>query len=201
MTARRRAGAGRHDLARVPELVSGYPALPSSVHNSAANVQPVAIADAYDVRRRVRALARIDLLDRLRREGRVDEAAYLVGREVERVFEQMSRVGGGRWFEGDRIEGSTAAEIRALLGAERAFAVNSFLAWLVRHVGPKDAYLLWTVLGLRTPFAAIAVAWWPKRRGVRGLRYCIDRFCDALAMLADAKAARGLARPAGASKR
>src|SRR5262245_14876643 len=139
---RRIAGAGRHDLDRVPEPVAGYAALPSSVNNSSANVQPVAIPDPFDQRKRFRALARIDLLDRLRREDRIDEAAFQVGRDVERVFEAMSRVPGSQWFQGNQIIDSSSAEARLVLGLERAVLVNSFLRWLVRHVGPLDTRLL-----------------------------------------------------------
>jgi len=115
MTAQR--GVSRHDLARVPEPVHGYPVLATSVHNRVGNVAIIAVPDTYDARRRHRALARIDLLDQERRAGRLDEASYLVGREVERVFEGMSHIaGGGQWLEGDRVDGATSAEqIRPLL--------------------------------------------------------------------------------------
>ena len=191
MTASR--GVSRHDLARVPEPASGYPVLATSVHNRAAEIAAVAIADVYDARRRHRALARIDLLDQERRAGRLDEASYLVGREVERVFEGMSHIaGGGQWLEGDRVDGATSAELMAVFGAERAAAVNAFLAWLVRHLGRWDARLLWMVLGERVSFVDAAAAF--GRPGRRGKRYAIDRFSDALATLAEVKAAKGRAR-------
>ena len=183
-------GVSRHDLARVPEPVHGYPVLATSVHNRAAEIAAVAVADVYDARRRHRALARIDLLDQERRAGRLDEASYLVGREVERVFEGMSHIaGGGQWLEGDRVDGATSAELMAVFGAERAAAVNAFLAWLVRHLGRWDARLLWMVLGERVSFVDAAAAF--GRPGRRGKRYAIDRFSDALATLAEVKAAKG----------
>src|SRR6476469_11239174 len=93
-------GVSRHDLARVPEPASGYPVLATSVHNRAAEIAAVAVADVFDARRRHRALARIDLLDQERRAGRLDEPSYLVGREVEQIFEGMSHIGGGgQWLE------------------------------------------------------------------------------------------------------
>jgi hypothetical protein len=186
----RRAAAGRHDLARVPEQAGGYAVLPASVNNTSATIAPVAISDPYDQQRRVRASARIDLLDRERRRRFLDEASYRVGREVEAIFEDMGRIGGGgQWLEGDRIEASIAAELRAVLGVERAYRVNVFLGWLVRHIGKSDTRLLWLVLGHRMPFSLAAAAF--GRRGIRGLRYTMDRFRDALAILAEAKAARG----------
>jgi hypothetical protein len=190
--SRRGASNGRHDLQRVPEPITGYPMLPTSVHNQAADITPVAVVDVYDARRRMRALARVDLLDRQRRGGHIDEAALLAGREVEAMFEQMSRIGGGgQWLEGDRIDAATCAEMATVLGLERARRVNGYLGWLVRIVGKADARLLWIILGGRFSFALAAAAF--QRRGVRGLRYTIDRFRDALAALADAKAAKGRA--------
>jgi len=187
---RRSNGAGRHDLSRVPEPIGGFPSVPTSVHNTARTVTPVAVVDVFDEQRRHRALARIDLLDVERRQGHLDEAAYLVGREIERVFEHMTRVsGGGQWCEGDRLDPATQAEVAALLGIERAHQVNAFLGWLVRHVGQRDTKLLWIVLGMRLSFRTAAVSF--GRQGVRGLRYTVDRFRDALAVLAEAKAAKG----------
>lgn len=186
----RSTGAGRHDLDRVPEPIGGFPAVPTSLHNTARTLTPVAVVDVFDARRRQRALARIDLLDRERRDRAIDEASYLVGREVERIFEHMTRVsGGGQWCEGDRLDPATQAEVAALLGIERAAAVNAFLGWLVRHVGQRDTLLLWRVLGLRWSFGVTAIAF--GRLDRRGKRYTIDRFRDALAVLAEAKAAKG----------
>lgn len=185
-------GAGRHDLSRVPEPIGGFPAVPTSRHNTARELTPVAVVDVYDSQRRHRALARIDLLDRERRDGLIPEASYLVGREVERVFEHMTRVsGGGQWCEGDRLDPATQAEVAALLGLERAQQVNVFLGWLVRHVGQRDTKLLWIVLGMRLSFRTAAASF--GRPGVRGLRYTVDRFRDALAVLAEVKAAKGRA--------
>lgn len=187
-----RRGVSRHDLERVPEPVAGFPVLATSVHNRVGNVAIIAVPDVYDARRRVRALARIDLLDQERRAGRLDEASYLVGREVERIFEGMSHIaGGGQWLSGDRVDAATSAELMAVFGAERAAKVNSFLGWLVRHVGRWDARLLWMILGERLTFVQAAAVF--GRGGYRGRRYAADRFSDALAALAQVKAAKGRA--------
>ena len=61
MTTPRARGVSRHDLERVPEPVHGFPVLATSVHNRVGNVAIIAVPDTYDARRRVRALARIDL--------------------------------------------------------------------------------------------------------------------------------------------
>jgi hypothetical protein len=188
----RRAAAGRHDLVRVPDQPGGYAVMPASQHNTATTIAPVAVTDPYDPQRRVRASARIDLLDRERRRRFLDEASYLIGREIEAIFEDMGRIGGGgQWLEGDRIDAAIAAELRAVLGIERAYRVNAFLGWLVRHIGVADTRLLWLVLGHRLPFSLAAAAF--GRRGIRGLRYTMDRFRDALATLAEVKAAKGRA--------
>ena len=60
---------------------------------------------------------------------------------------------------------------------------------VVRHVGRWDARLLWMVLGERMSFVNAAAAF--GRGGYRGRRYAMDRFSDALAALAEVKAAKG----------
>jgi len=181
---------GRHALAHVPEPRAGYPAMPTSVHNRAGSITAVVVEDAYDPRRRHRAMARIDLLDRERRARRIDEASFLIGREIESAFEQMHRIsGGGQWFEGDRIDAAAQAELALMMGVERAFIVNKFLNWLVRHVGKTDTRLIWLLLAERQTFLQASQLF--GRSGVRGLRYTMDRFRDALSSLADARAARG----------
>lgn len=183
---------GRHDLARVPEPVAGFPAMPTSEHNGRGEIALVAVTDRFDERRRVRALARFDLLDKQRRSDRLDEAAYQIGREIERVLEPMSHVSGGaQWLSGDRIDGASQAELALVLGVDRARKVNFLLAWITRHVGRQDARILWMTLGCGFSFATAAAAF--GRAGVRGQRYVADRFSDALSALADVKAARGRA--------
>src|SRR4051794_2272644 len=165
-----RSAPSRHDLDRVPNSPGGYATLAISVHNGASTIAPVAVPDVFDARRRVRALARIDLLDRECRAGRFDAAALAAGRDCERVFEHMTRVGGGgQWLEGDRLAPATAADMLAVMGVQRAREVNAYLAWLVRQVGTADTRLLWIVLGGRMSFATAAAAFGRKQR--RGLRY------------------------------
>lgn len=187
---RRTNGAGRHDLARVPEPVAGFASLPTSKRNKPATIGIVAVTDAYDEQRRVRALARIDLLDAERRAQYLTEAAYQVGREIEAIFERMIRVsGGGQWSEGDRVDPATAAEVYTLMGIEGAIKVNKFLGWMLRHIGRQDTLLLWRVLGDRLTLQEAALRF--GRLDRRGYRYTMDRFRDALTVLAEAKAAKG----------
>jgi len=198
LMSRSTGNVGRHDLSRVPEPIGGFPAVPTSKHNTARELKPVAVDDVYAderagyVKRRVRALARIDLLDKERRDGSISEAAYQAGRTVERVFERMSRVAGsGQWLAGDRLDSATQAQVAAALGFENAIKVNAYLTFLLRHLGKRDARLLWAVLGLRLKFQTIALA--EHRPGIRGVRYIADRFRDALGVLAEAKSAKGKA--------
>src|SRR5262245_40984839 len=134
-----RSVTGRHDLARVPEPVIGYPQLPVSANNSPAFVTPVAVPDPFDEQRRLRALARVDLLDRERRAGRISEAQYLAGRDVERALAGLGHIGGGgQWLEGDRVDPGTAARLAVALGYERALMANKYLDWLLRRLGVRD---------------------------------------------------------------
>jgi hypothetical protein len=182
--------AGRHDLERVPEPAAGYAQLAVSVNNSSATIAAVAVTDPYDRQRQLRALARIDLLDRERRARRISEAQYLAGREVELRFRSLGRIaGGGQWLEGDRVDAATAAQQAVALGFERALAANRFLDWMLRRVGIADTRLLLYVLAEGCPLGAAASRL--GRHGRRGMRYTADRFRDALGVLADARAARG----------
>jgi hypothetical protein len=191
MSRSNNGNVGRHDgLARVPEPAAGFSPLPTSTQNSRASIAIVAVPDAYEPQKRVRALCRVDLLDTERRSGKIDEASFLVGRECEVIFERMNRISGaGQWGEGDRTDFATAAECYTLLGLESAVKVNAFLNWVHRHVGTMDTLLLWRILGCRMSITATAVSFGRDSR--RGHRYVHDRFVDALAALANAKAAKG----------
>src|SRR6476646_833149 len=170
---KQRSGAGRHDWARAPAPAVGFPSLPTSKHNGQSQIAPVAVVDPYEPQRRMRCLARVDFLDRECRAGRIDHAALEAGREVEKVFERMSRISGvGQWFQTDHVDAASVAELQSLIGLERAFAVNAFLNWLVKHVGKRDTRLLWLVLGERFSLALAAAAF--QRPGTRGLRYMRD---------------------------
>jgi len=185
-----RSVLGRHDLTRVPEPAIGYAQLASSVNNGPDAVTPVAVTDPYDPQRRLRALARIDLLDRERRAGRISEAQYLAGRDVERALDGLGHVpGGGQWLEGDRVDSATAAQVAVVLGYERAMRANRFLEWLLRRLGITDTRLLLLVLVEGNPLHVAAIRL--GRGDARGRHYIADRFRDALGVLAEARAARG----------
>jgi hypothetical protein len=185
-----RSPSGRHDLARVPEPAIGFPLLATSIHNGPADIAPVAVPDPYDMQRRLRALARIDLLDRERRADRITEAQYLAGRDVERKLAGLGHIGGGgQWLDGDRVDPGTAARLAVALGYERALVANRFLDWLLRRLGVRDTRLLLLVLAEGNPLHVAAIRL--GRGGRRGMQYTADRFRDALEVLAEARAARG----------
>lgn len=181
---------GRHDLQGAREPAGGYAIPAESFHNSRTRIAVVAAPDPYDGRQRIRAVARLDLLDNERRHGLLAEGAFQAGREAERLFERGARVGcGGQWREGDRVDAATAHELAIVRGTESAIKVNAYLAWLVRTLGRRDARILSRVLGDRLNFAQCAIA--EGKDGTRGAWYVANRFRHALEDLAEAKAAKG----------
>jgi len=184
---------GRHDLKGASEPASGYAVPPRSLHNSRTRLGFVAVPDAGhnpDGRARVRALARLDLLDQERRHGLIEEAAYLAGRETERIFERGARVGcGGQWRQGDRVDSATAHELSIVRNTESALRVNAYVAWVVRTLGRRDARILSRILGDRLTYEQCAIL--EGKSGTRGGWYIANRFRDALETLAEAKAAKG----------
>src|SRR5262245_38207248 len=183
---------GRHELGRVPESRFGYPEdIPISQHNTSATITPVVVVDVYDGLRRHRAMARIDLLDRERRARRIDEASFLIGREIEVVFERMRRIGGSvQWLAGDHIDAAPLAAARDVGMAEAAVQVNAVLRWMARHLGKVDTRLVWYVLGEGWSFVQTA-SLFGCSTDWRGSQYIAHRFRDALGTLAAAKAAKG----------
>jgi len=195
-----RSGAGRHDLLNVPtppggldqEFAARSPAIGQEQFGS-WRLGVVAVPDPYQPERRIRARARFDLLDRERARGFLDEASYLAGREIEATFESMARLRSTFCSMADHIDAAAKAELATLCRIDQARTINNFLCFLVRQVGRSDTKLLWYTLGERLPFSVAAAMF--GRSGIRGLRYTMDRWRDALTTIANTKAAHGRAVP------
>jgi hypothetical protein len=124
----------------------GYAIPAASLHNSRIGV--VAVRDPLDNptgKLRIRAVARFELLDQERSRDLITEGAFQAGREVERTFERGARIGtGSAWRHGDWVDAAAATDLAIERGAEAAFRVNNYLAWLVHtsagatHVSLED---------------------------------------------------------------
>jgi hypothetical protein len=196
LTQSKRKTLGRHDLAGATEPVGGYAQPARSLHNSRSRVAIVAVQEPPpygDGRIRIKALARVDFLDQMRRMALIDEAMLAAGREVERKLERGARIGcGGQWREGDRVDAATAHDVALRNGYQRSLEVNGFLGWLVHELGRRDARLVCKVLGDRKSFKQCAID--EGKSGDRGRRYMAERFRDALETLAKAREAKGKER-------
>lgn len=99
----------------------------------------------------------VDVLEVERSHGRLSEAAYRVGRELQAVFEAGSRIGAGsQWREGDRVDAELAKETAITRNVDIARAIDGEMRRLERDVGTIGAEFLREILS-GTSFAEYAV--------------------------------------------
>lgn len=139
---------------------------------------------------------RTDVLENERSHGRLNDAAYTVGRIVQAVFERARGPGGGgQWREGDRVDAWLAHELGVIHGILRAEAIRSMVAKIRKAVGRIDANILQRVLGENCGFADVASL--VGKANAKGPSYIAERFRDALDDLAEAFAVKGRGEGSG----
>jgi len=154
-----------------------------------------AIPDPYDIGGR-RLLAtiniRTDILELELAHNRISQAAFLVGREIQSLFEKAATTGAGnQWNSGDRVDQYERKESKIEANFALAKKIESYAATWRRVFGHDniDCKILRNILGDQMSYGACAVL--HGKRGDRGARYIAQRFRDALEALAAAQAARG----------
>ena len=135
----------------------------------------------------------VDVLEEERARGRISEAAYMTGREVQAVFERAARLGmpTRSWDGGSRVDAAAAHELAIAKNIDAARACDREMDRLEAAVGQIGARFLREIIAEGTSFRAYA-----ERRGWAGDRkvaYVGDRFRMALEDLAEFRAARGRA--------
>lgn len=154
-----------------------------------------AVSDPYEPGRRLLSTVNIrtDLLELEYAHARISEAALRVGRQIQQKLEALSRVGAGnQWSQGDRVDQYQRHEEVIVAKLEAARAAESLFSWIGRCLGQHslDRKILRNILGDNMSYGAVAVL--HGKRGDRGVRYIAERFRDALEILAEAQAARGV---------
>jgi len=157
-----------------------------------------AISDPYNPGgRRLLAVSNTDtdLLEWELAHHRISQAAFLIGREIQDMLEQQTRVGAGnQWNSGDRVDTYQQHELYIVGGLELAREIQAYFSWIGRCLGSAniDCKIVRDILGDRLSYGQCALA--HGKHGERGQRYVAQRFRDALEALATAQAARGNAR-------
>jgi Ni/Co efflux regulator RcnB len=196
MTRRRRKPSlppvGRYDLRDAAMPAGEQLGSPTAVRQRHTRV--AAIPDPYEPGKRLLATINIrtDLLELELAHGRISQAAFLVGREIQSKLERQSQVGAGnQWNSGDRVDAYQRHEEYIVTNLEIARDIQAYFSWIGRCLGHAgiDGKILRNVLGDRMSYGACAVL--HGKRGDRGARYIAQRFRDALEALANAQAAKG----------
>lgn len=187
------APVGRYDLREAvmpPGEQLGEPTAARRRHTRVA-----AIPDPYNPGGR-RLLAtiniRTDLLELELSHGRLTQAAFLVGREIQKLFEQATRTGAGnQWNSGDRVDQYQRKEEAVVTQFEIARKISAHADWMRKCLGQEsiDCKIIRNILGDNMNYGATAVL--HAKKGDRGVRYIAQRFRDALETLANAQAAKG----------
>ncbi|MTW19384.1 hypothetical protein GJ689_24650 [Rhodoplanes serenus] len=133
---------------------------------------------------------RTDVLEDERSHGRISEAAYQVGREIQAAFERQSRIGSSsNWNEGGRVDMAERHELAIGYAVRDAKRVQDLVRRVEAAVGVVGARVLRQIIGDRVPFSAYAAQ--IGRAGERGTTAAADRFRWLLEATADHFAARG----------
>lgn len=132
----------------------------------------------------------VDVLENERSHDRISEAAYRVGREIQRAFERQNQLRTTfRAEPGGSRDVAYAHEMAIGYAIEEARAVEEIVARVSGAVGPVGARVLRAVIGEGKTFKQMAEA--RGRSGDRGINSAADQFRWLLEDLAEAWAARG----------
>ena len=140
----------------------------------------------------------VDILELERSHGRISEAAYPTGRQLQAVFEKIGAVGGTNWQGTSRVDVMMQQELRVMTSLDHARFVTATFERMRARLGMIDARLLRRILGERMGFPEAAAL--QGKAGERGTAYIAGRFRDALEDLAEAWSAKGKASPAPVDK-
>lgn len=182
---------GRYDFAGARDI--GRDPLPRSRNVFVADV---AITNPISPHANDRILGRVnrnvDVLEFERSHGRIDEAQYQAGRQVQRVFTKALRLGSSSWGERSGGDAWIAHELSVIYGVDNARAAVDLESWLRRKLGDFDAQIMRWLLADGHTFSGVAALTGPATE--KRTWYIAERFRDALRRLANLQAARGPAR-------
>jgi hypothetical protein len=133
-----------------------------------------------------------DILELERSHGRLDEAEYQIGRQIQRTYERARGPGSSNWRGGDRIAASVAVNNAIERGVEAAQAITALDDKLRRDLGEMDAMILRRILGEGRNYRGVAAMTGPETE--RRAAYIAERFRDALRALSNRWAAVGAGR-------
>jgi hypothetical protein len=135
--------------------------------------------------RRPAVWRRPDILESERREGRITEPAYLIGRIVEHALSRERGWPQTTWPVSERINAGNNSEMAMLRRIDRAKRMVAYSQRVELAIGVGDALLIRAVLGEGKTYALIASTNDTNAARIR------EWFCGALERLTDAWAARG----------
>jgi hypothetical protein len=192
----RKTDPGRYQAqqsARVPANGFG-----TSATRSRANVDTTVavVPDPFSAKDRIAVTVnrRVDLLEYEYSNRRLTEAAYRTGRIVQATFERATGRSQSSWSLGDRVDAWSAKEMQMISSLQRAEAVQTMMARIVRSVGQIGARFLRAILSEGKTYEQLAEA--RGRTSERGRTAAAERFRTLLEDLAEDWAATGLATPA-----
>ncbi|SEQ49326.1 hypothetical protein SAMN05216548_10536 [Faunimonas pinastri] len=178
----------RYDTADAVPPIGGVARRPLSPNLPTAQI---AVPDPENPKERIlaRVNRNVDLLELERSHGRISEAAYMVGRIIQAVFEQAAgvRMGGG-WAGGEKVDAATEDEIRLIRTLAKARLADDYVKRIEKVVGEVGAKFLRRLIMGEASFASEGAARGKGRD--RGAAYAGDRFRWMLEEISEAWAGR-----------
>lgn len=173
--------------------------MPANGFGTSASPQNVpttigAVQDPYSPKDKlaVSVNRRTDVLEWEYSHGRLTEAAYRVGREIQAVFERATGRSASNWSQGDRVDAYASKELQIIHGIMKAETVQTYMDRIVRTVGMVGARFLRAILCDGSTFTSVATARGRNNEAGRGA--AASQFRQLLEDLAEEFAARGQQR-------
>lgn len=180
---------GRYTSSRSARMPANGLAKPPKTKN--VSVARAAVQDPLEPGAKLYVAANrfVDVLETERSHHRISEAAYIIGRQLQAVFEAAASLGGGgQWRESDRVDPVLAKEVAIHRNIRAARRVDAETARLSREVGDIGVQFLRTIL-TGTTFAEYAARSGARER--RDVALVAGRFRTMLEDVVRARQGRG----------
>lgn len=155
----RLALGGRYDADAGKAIVPANGLASSRSRNVPTTV--AAVPDPFDPRGRIAVSVnrKVDALEWEHSHGRLSQAAYLTGRQVQAVLERAyCGRSASNWMGGDRVDAYAVKEMQIITGLEKAETVKAYMEMITRSVGQIGARFLKAVLLEGLSYADLAKA-------------------------------------------
>lgn len=119
--------------------------------------------------------SKVDVLEEEHRNGDLTTEAYLMGRQLQRTWERLDRIGpGGQWVGKDRVDATADHEHAIAWRIAEVAELTELTRLITLCIGTVNFRFLEAVLRHRVSFPGYAA--YIGRAGPRGTKFCRENF-------------------------